>query len=457
MKNPWLLPAAALLVGGAGGFIAGKSGDATADSSSGKVEAAARSARPATGSSTAEAQVNRSRSLDDILRTPGQNGRIQALLDYYQNLSPEQLEEEAAKLEGMPMNERIMASLLLFGRWAEVDPHAALAYSDKIGMGGMFVKPTILQSWASTDPASAAKYFAENPREFQMMGMGGMGGRGGSGASVIASEWAKTDPQAALAWAQSLKGRDKDQAMTSVVRELASTDPQKAVAMAATMDGEAQEDAYASIATQWGAKDFDAAEAWVKSLPASLQEDALARAIGSLANSDPVLASKKVDSMESGDAKERAITRTVDAWSRENPAQAAAWLIKQGDDVDDDAVRGLVRNWATQDDKGVLAFIQQQPAGDLRDEATQSYIWSNRSDNYQNVLSLAESIEDNNQRQRAIAVSAERWMQTDPDAAKAYIQQSPYLSDQAKRRLEQGRGFRGPGGQGGPGGGRRNR
>lgn len=452
MKNPWLLPAAALLVGGAGGFIAGKSGDAPSGSSSDQVETAARSARPATGSSTAEAQANRSRSLDEILRTPGQNGRIQALLDYYQNLSPEQLEEEAAKLEGMPMNERIMASLLLFGRWAEVDPHAALAHSDKMGMGGMFVKPTILQSWASTDPASAAKYFAENPREFQMMGMGGMGGRGGSGASVIASEWAKTDPQAALAWAQSLKGRDKDQAMTSVVRELASTDPQKAVAMAASMDGEAQEDAYASIATQWGAKDFDAAEAWVKSLPASLQEDALSRAIGSLANSDPVLASKKVEGMESGDAKERAITQTVEAWSRDNPAEAAAWLVKQGDAADDDAVRGLVRNWATQDDKGVLEFIQQQSAGDLRDEATQSYIWSNRSDNYQSVLSLAESIEDDNQRQRAIAVSAERWMQTDPEAAKAYIQQSPDLSDQAKRRLEEGRGFRGPGG-----GGRRNR
>ena len=126
---------------------------------------------------------------------PGNSNRTQALLDFYAGLTPEQLAEEAGKLESLPMNERMLASFLLFGRWAEVDPTAAMAFSSTMGMAGGFVRPTILQSWASVDPVNAAKYFAANPREFAMMDM--MGGQGAS--SIIASEWARQDPAAALA------------------------------------------------------------------------------------------------------------------------------------------------------------------------------------------------------------------------------------------------------------------
>ncbi len=134
------------------------------------------------------------------------------------------------------MNERIMASFLLFGHWAEVDPTAAMAFSNTMGFGGAFVRPTILQSWASVDPANAAKYYAENPREFARMGMmgGGRGPMGGQGpASIIASEWARQDPAAALAWASTLT-TEKGQAMNAVVGEVAKTDPKKAAEMLAT-------------------------------------------------------------------------------------------------------------------------------------------------------------------------------------------------------------------------------
>ena len=142
-------------------------------------------------------RANRPGGTDAISRLPGSSNRIQALMEFYASLTPGQLEEEARKLENLPMNERIMASFLLFGRWAETDPTAAMAFSNTMGFTGMFVRPTILQSWASVDPANAAKYYAENPREFAMMGMmgGGRGPMGGQGpASIIASEWARQDP-----------------------------------------------------------------------------------------------------------------------------------------------------------------------------------------------------------------------------------------------------------------------
>lgn len=455
MKNPWILPAAALLIGGAGGFVAGKNGSSSPTTAPETSATTSRSSRASASSGSESRAANRAKSIDDIRTKPGQLGRIQSLLDFYQNLDPTQLEAEAAKLENLPINERIMASILLFGRWAETDPLAAMAYSDKMGMAGMFAKPTILQGWASTDPENAAKYFSEHPREFAMMGMGPMGGgrNGGSGASVIAAEWAKSNPEAALAWAQTLKGNDKDQAMTSVVRELSMTNPQKAVQLAATMEGDAKTSAYESIAGQWGAKNFSEAEAWIKSLPADQQDAAMASAIRSLANQDPQAASTKIASMADGDAKNRAIGEVVDTWSREDPKAAAAWLSSQSTEASGRAMRELMGNWARQDDAGALSYLTAQPAGEARDQATQAYVWSNRSADPKSVISLAETITNEEDRQRAVGVAAMQWMQSDPEAAKAYIQSSTSISDEAKQRLQEG-GGRGGFGRG-FGGGRR--
>src|SRR5688500_5041478 len=126
MKNPWIIPAAALLVGGAGGFIAGKSGSDHDASAAEDVTSAAGTGRASvSASATGVERAVRPKSMEEIYRQPGQVHRMQALLDYYQKLSPEQLEAEAAKLENLPMGERIMASMLLFGKWAESDPTGA--------------------------------------------------------------------------------------------------------------------------------------------------------------------------------------------------------------------------------------------------------------------------------------------------------------------------------------------
>ena len=222
MKNPWIFPAAALVLGAVGGFLTGKntSSTAAAPPEEGSVTRTRSQSRPLAARADAKrssSSASRGHSTAEILRTAGQSDRLQALMDFYAGLTPEQLEEEAAKLEDLPMSERIMASLLLFGKWAETDPTAAMAYTEKMGFAGNFVRPTVLQSWASKDPQGAAKYYSDNARQFAMMGMmgGGRGPMGGGGASVIASEWARQDPTAAFAWAGTLTGNEKNSAMSS--------------------------------------------------------------------------------------------------------------------------------------------------------------------------------------------------------------------------------------------------
>jgi hypothetical protein len=452
MKNPWMIPVATLLLGAVGGYISGKNTGSAGDSDS-----AAETERRTRSSMRAEASVDASSAAkrgprhtdpDQIRNLPGNSTRIQALMEYYASLSPEQLEAEAAKLDKLPMNERIMASFLLFGRWAEVDPTSAMAFSNTMGFTGAFVRPTILHSWASVDPANAAKYYAANPREFAMMGMmgGGRGPMGGQGgASIIASEWARQDPAAALAWAGTLT-TEKSQAMGAVLGEVAKTDPKKAAEMLGGIQGEDLGDAYRSVANSYGAKNFDEAQAWIRTLPADQQADALAAAIEGLSQNDPAAAAYQLAQMQEGEAKSEATAQVIGDWARVDPAAAADLLRQQTDEeAQRDGMRQLMPAWVGKDPAAALQFANSYEPGPVRDSALQSYVWSNQAAEPSQLVRVAESIGDEGDRSRTVGMAAARWMRESPDDARAYIQQTESLSDDAKERILDGRGWWGRG------------
>lgn len=461
MKNSWIFPVAALVVGAAGGYISGKGADSgvTNQAVEGSAQRTRSNGRPEASTSTETVKKARNASTEEIARLPGNSSRVQALLELYAGLSPEQLAEEATKLDNLPMTERMMASFLLFGRWAEVDPTAAMAFSNTMGMAGNFVRPTVLQSWASVDPANAAKYYSENPREFAMMGMMGGGGRGGpggqGGASIIASEWARQDPAAAMAWAASLT-TEKGQAMGSVVTEIAKTDPRKAAEMIGQMDAGDRGDAYRSVAAQYGALDFAEAQTWVRTLPTDDQPAALASAIRGLSGTDPAGAAVQLNSMEEGEAKERIVDDVIGNLARKDP-EAAATLLKQqqSEEAQRDGMRELMSSWTNQNPVAALAYANSFEQGSVRDSALQSYVWSNSSGSPAEVVKVAAMIDDDGDRDRAIGIATMRWMREDPAAAKAYVESSTDLSDEAKERITEGRGMWGGGGRrrGGGGGG----
>jgi hypothetical protein len=454
MKKSWVVPVAALVVGAAGGYISGKSpsgGDSSAiENSAQRTRVSARSAGSAVGESPKKGHSGS--SVGQIARMPGNSSRTQALLDFYAGLTPEQLAEEATKLENLPMNERMMASFLLFGRWAEVDPTAAMAFSSTMGMAGGFVRPTILQSWASVDPVNAAKYFAANPREFAMMDMmgGGRGLMGGQGASsIIASEWARQDPAAALAWADSLTA-GKAAAMSAVVGEVAKTDPRKAAEMLGKMDPADRAEAYRSVAAQYGELDFNEAQTWIRSLPADEQAAALASAIGGLSNNDPTAAAKQVALMEAGEAKDRLISDVVEDLARKD-LQAAVDFVKEqtSEQAQRDAMRQLMPAMIGKNPIAALAFVNSYQPGPVRDSAAQSYVWSNNTGAPADLIKVAETITDESDRSRTVGIAAMRWMREDPESAKAYVEASTTLSDDAKKNIVEGRGMWGGGRRGG--------
>lgn len=462
MKNPWMFALMALALGALGGFMTGKNIRVEREMVRPLHEKEAagltkikQGPRHESFTERATKRNKRPQNIKEITSMPGSTQRVQAMLDFYADLSPSQFEREAGKLDQLPMNERMPASFLLFGRWAELDPKAAMAFSASMGFGGMFVKPTILQGWASVDPAAAAAYLAANPREFSTMGYGGAaGGRGG--VSIIGAEWARQNSASAMSWASSL-GEGRIEAMSAVVGEVAKLDPAKASQMLAGMGGEGFNEAFRNVARSYGAKNFEEAQAWIKSLPAGQQDEALAAAIGGLSSDDDTnAAAAQVKLMSQGVAKDRAVAEVVGDMARDDPKYAAQFLREQGsDEAKRLSMRELMSSWVNKDAPNALSYAFALEAGDVRDSALQTYVMTNTAADPSQVILVAENIQDEGERTRSMSIAATRWMREDAAAAKAYVEQSQLLPEADKNRILNGGGWFGGrfGGQRGAGGG----
>ncbi len=455
MKNILPIAASCLLVGGGIGYLFGNKGASepgaiVSPDSAGGGSLSNRSRTSGRGASIPESS-DKPASYEEVSALPGQTARLQALLEFYSGLSNDEFAAEAAKLDDLPFGERIIAGSILFGAWAEVSPFDAMEHANtQMGQAGMFVRPTILQSWAATDPKGAADYYSTNKSQFAMMGMFGGRGRGGmsSGAASIAGEWAKQDPEGALAWAKSLDGRDSSDAISKALSQIATSDPLKASQLTAGLEGQALSEANSSIAREWAGKDWAATETWINGLPQDQQGDAMGSAIRALASEDFQLAGAKALQMAEGDARNEAVESVAEAMGRENPEAAISWVMKNGtEEAQRESMRDVMGNWASKEPAAARAWVSEQPVGPVRDAAASSYVMSDHSGNGADQIAIAESIADERTRGWSVGVAAVRWMGQDKEAATAYIQSTEAISDDARSRIIE----RAEGGGGGPG------
>jgi hypothetical protein len=447
-----LLPIAAscLLAGGAIGYIVGNSGENIPANENLVKKEKSRSTGGSRsvsrgGSGSASSNVSspgKPTNYGEVSNVPGQTARVQALVDLYSNMSSEELAEEAERLKGLPMGERFLAGSLLYAAWAEVSPYDAMDHANgQRGWESMMIKPGILQSWAASDPKGAADYYATNKSQFAGMGMMGRMG-GGTGGATIAKEWAKQDPEGALAWAKSLEGRDGNDATAKVLAQIATTDPERAAGLTSGLEGDALTKANVNIAKEWAKADWNEAESFINGLPADQRGDALGAAVRSLADENPTLAAKKALEIPEGGSRDEAIESVAESMSRENPSEAAEWVVANGSEkAQRDSMRNVIGNWVDKDPAAAKAWAVEQPEGALRDSAVSSYVMSDNSGSPQENIKLAETITDGRSRGWSIGMTTMRWMGEDPEAASNYLETSDFIDEGMKKRIL-GRGGR---------------
>ena len=122
--------------------------------------------------------------------------------------------------------------------------------------------------------------------------------------------------------------------------------------------------------------------------------------------------------------------------SRENPADAAAWVVANGsEEAQRGAMRDVVGNWVAQDPSAAKAWAVAQPDGKLRDSAVSSFVMSDSNGSPAEKIQLAESITDGRSRGWSIGMTTMRWMGEDPKAASSYLESSEFIDEGMKKRI----------------------
>ena len=375
-------------------------------------------------------------ALQKILNAPGQMGRMEALLGFVKTLDAEGVEAALPFVRGMGRGgDQFMSMGLLMGRYAEIDPERALTYVGK--QGGMergFGTSSILRTWAASDPRAAADYLTNN-----LLGSGGDDWMLRRTAGSLASEWAKQDSDAALAWATGLPDEVKGDAMNNIVEQLTSQDPLEAAKVAMGFEGEQRERSMRTIADQWSRNEPEDAVKWAESLTIEGKTEAIEEAVENWVRKDTDAAVAYMDNMDQGE-RDDIMKEVVEQWGRkgaESQPAAADWVAAQPEGKGKvDATGEIVGQWMRSDAEAASTWLGELPEGDAKDRGITALL-RDRSvrEDPELAVAWADSIDNQEMRSEQVERSARSWLASDRAAALEYLEQSNSLSAEQKTEL----------------------
>lgn len=379
------------------------------------------------------------RSLSEILTIPNPLERYEAALAFVNNLRADEIEGYLKELRAgsdkgkgkMMSPETNFLRNLLLAKWTQEDPDAALANLSPAGGKQAYSDAgTVLGTLAAMDPARAAAWLSDsdNPilRQPWMSDLL---------TQSVAEQWARQDPDAALAWAANLDPDQRAGAYSGIISNILASDPQRAATLAMNLDAADRPKLLGEIAEAWARRDPAEAVAWANSLTGGDREDSLQEAVGGWATTDPSKAAAYVDQLP---AEERPgyVLDVARNWAEQAPADAAAWLGNQPEGDGRAAAMGsLMWHWTTADPEAAATWLGEQPAGPSYDNgvtglakaATHAY------DDPSTAVNWASTIENQDLRNRMTQHTLGAWRRQNEGAAQAWANENGVALPEAGR------------------------
>lgn len=365
---------------------------------------------------------------------------------------------------------------VLYARWAELDPKAAMESAGKndmdmpllpffggdAGQAKMGLKMGAFAGWMGRDPAAAMEWMkTEKPfgdrrggdGEEAAMGMA-MLMAGDKSRSQAIVDTMPADKRLALMAKTGLLDTDTPEAMDKALAQATSPEARKAL-MREGIDNMARNDPKATMAWlakqpedernasigsafgTWAQDDPDAALDWYAAQPEdgrkNVDPGGLAWRVGDRSPDElRALAAKIPDEKEKTEFMANSVRMRT--W---NEPEEAAGMIK---DIPDPAKQSelaedTARRWGQQQDTSKpVAWIQSQPDGPVKDNAIKGFAdsaWSTHNDG----MAAAEwlgTMTDETQRTAALTEHTSKWMKKEPEAATEWLKGTQTLTEEQK-------------------------
>lgn len=381
-------------------------------------------------------------TLAEILRLDSDFDQTAALYALIRRTDSDELERLIAEADSVPgASDRRAALSILYGRYADLDPAAALAFLE--GRGGSYGNlelRSIFHAWARKDLASAVE--AAGTLEGEMRTVAGAAiltsrdDISGAARRDIAQQLDIEDVLSRIAMQQSLDEVDRDplaawrealaagggvqqhQRLGRIAQGWARDDPMAAMdAAMALPQGNLRIQLQRQILYQWSRQNPRAAVDWVLGQAPSPQRRHLAAAaLSAMAEQDPRVA---FDIAQSLDGRERsdALGQVLARWATDDPAAAARSLeLVTSPQARSNAVGQIASAYANRDPQGALDWIASLDAQEAT-HATMNLFTVLAHQQPAEAGRLLTRLPDDERRRFAAGAVGQAWAQQDPEAA----------------------------------------
>lgn len=406
--KPWLFLFVAAVAGGIGGFILGKASSPGTEerapdtvvlqNQSGGILGTDRGSSSSIAGSSGNRSTAERRNIAklrqdlDTLKTDADPvNRFASLTRLLSDLSPENLDAVLQTFNEIPMrNESRQEYQMLMYAWAAFDPQGALKFVEENANSrslnsNVLLKP-LVSSWASNNPEETLEWLnslPENERQDNNLLSGLMEG------------WAVKDPYAAAGYLQENvePGKNREMLVGQIASHLFKQDPLEATKWAEShTDLKFREEAFEELAEDWASVNPKELASWLEN---HVDQDYSVEAFEDLArgwvSQDPEAATAYFENLPDGRAKESGIYEMAVTWGKDDLLGLGQWL------------NGLPDSDVT--DMGVKAYVERL-AGQAPEAAIQS----------------AMSINTDEIRDEAVHNIGRQWLRQDPEAATAWAQ-----------------------------------
>ncbi len=257
----------------------------------------------------------------------------------------------------------------------------------------------LMSEWASSDPVAALASVKDNKDWTGTMA-----------ASTVLSKWVSTNPDAAIAWAteNGKEGNETENGnfyMVGLLGTLAKTDLDRAASLTESMGrSRARGEAMDRVLDQYLAQRTpEATQAWAAGLSESPYKDGLmSRLAGRLASKDGAAAAAWASTLPETQNKPQVLAQVIERWSREQPNEAGAWL-------------------------------NQFPMSPATDDPRETFAWQVQKKDPEAAIAWANTITDERRRDRATRDLIKTWAEREPDMVRQWVDANN-VSEKVKQR-----------------------
>ncbi|WP_269539220.1 hypothetical protein [Cerasicoccus fimbriatus] len=343
----------------------------------------------------------------DFSRTSWMQANVDAM-----GMSASQLQDALNEVLAMPAGrERNMLVYSMLERWGMLDPTNALAYADSLTSMEMRSRGIgqVLEGWAANDPVSAINWLNQNGSELSARMYGDY-------LNDIVQGYAQSSPQSAFQFVQGLPEetvgdrRIKSDALDEVIEIMVEQNQiNQALEMTLALEpGNARNQALEDLVDEWADVDPLAAKAFVDSM---------------------------IDDPAYGDMQRELLS----AWADDDPAAAAEWLSSLDPETTDQArlATSLVANWTRYDMEAAANWLNSLPQTPELDRAVGIFSMRAAQDDPATALTWANSISNEQSRDRLESMILPMLREQDNEAFEAYLADSDYSDDKKQQFREQ--------------------